>query len=171
MRLENKNKKALAVIKRKKEVVATNVAATKKHNTSSSSTTSTTTTTSTTMMSASEYVIQPVSPHSDISSSVSSVIPPLVSSLPSTSYDAELKRQTFSSQEKPDLDTEDCKCSFCYEPYRKDGKEWLESAWVGGYTSTAWRTSLSTMVKNRFVHFALIIFLFHSVLSFFHELC
>ena len=40
-----------------------------------------------TMLSASEYVIQPVSPHSDISSSVSSVIPPLVS-LPST-YNAE----------------------------------------------------------------------------------
>ena len=38
------------------------------------------------------------------------------------------KRQTFSSQEKPDLDTEDCECSFCYEPYCKDEKEWLECA-------------------------------------------
>ena len=121
MHLENKKNKELAVIKRKKAVVATNVAATK-HNTRSSSTTFTTTTTSTTMLSTSEYVIQPVSPHSDISSSVSSVIPPWVSSLPSTSYDAEPKRQTFSSQEKTDLNTEDCECSFCYEPYCKDRK-------------------------------------------------
>ena len=36
------------------------------------------------------------------------------------------KDKTFSSQEKPDLDTEDCECSFCYEPHCKDGKEWLE---------------------------------------------
>ena len=99
MRLENKNKE-LAVIKRKKLwLLRMDIAATKKHNTRSSLTTSTTTTTSTTMLSASEYVIQPVSPHSDISSSVSSAIPPLVSSLPSTSYDAGPKRQIFSSQE------------------------------------------------------------------------
>ena len=80
------------------------------------------------------------------------------------------KTQTFSSQEKPDLDTEDSECSFCYEPYCKDGKGWSVHA-VGGYMSTAWRTSLSTKVTNCFVHFALIIFLFHSFLSFFHELC
>ena len=61
------------------------------------------------------------------------MIPPLVSSFPSTSYDAEPQRQTLSSQEKPDLAKEDCECSFCYELYRKDGKEWLECAccrWV-----------------------------------------
>ena len=80
------------------------------------------------MLSASEYVIQPVFPHSDTSSSVSSVMPPLVSSFHSTSYDAEPNRQTFSSQEKPDLDAEDCECSFFYEPYCKDAKEWLERA-------------------------------------------
>ena len=133
----NWKEKKLAIIKRKEVVVGKKIAATKKHNTRSSSTSSANNPIMPSAIRAtlvsSDSAIQPGDPHSAVSSNVSCVISHLASSLPSTYYAAEQDRQSRPSQEEPALDADYCECTFCFEPYCKNGKEWLECAcsrWV-----------------------------------------
>ena len=125
--LEQKKKKELAIIKRKEVVVGKKIAATKKHNTRSSSISSANNPIMPSAIRATlvslDSVIKPADPHSAVSSNVSCVISHLASSLPSTSHAAEQDGQSRSSQEEPALDADYCECTFCFEPYCKDGKE------------------------------------------------
>ena len=112
IRLEQKN-----VTRKKEAIVTKKQAVTKKHITRSSSSTSMSNSSSYTSNSVMQPAVFP-----SVSCSVSSVIHQLGSSLPCTSNDPESDGQANSSQE-PDLDADYCECSFCYEPFCKDGKE------------------------------------------------